>query len=73
MSALEYRHAKGWGRIEMPGGSVSLSCDMCRAHKKQHPGGGTRLIFCLGRPFMRVCRKCEPKVKAIYEGAKCDA
>lgn len=69
MSALEFRWAKGWGRIEMPGGSVSFSCDMCRAHKKQHPGGGTKLIFCLGRPFMRVCRKCEKDVRKIWGGA----
>lgn len=31
--------------------------------------GGTRLIFCLGRPFMRVCKPCEKDVKQCWEGA----
>ena len=69
MSALEFRWAKGWGRMPMPDGSASLSCDVCREHGKQHPGGGTRLVFCLGRPFMRICRKCEKDVRKIWEGA----
>ena len=70
MSALEFRHSKGWGRVTVPGGAQpTYSCEMCRAHGKQHPGGASRLIFCLGRPFMRVCRKCEATVKATWEGA----
>ena len=51
------------------GGEATYSCEMCRANRKQHPRGATRLIFALGRPFMKVCRGCEKEVRAIYEGA----
>lgn len=69
MTALEFRHAKGWGRIPMPDGSESLSCDLCRATGRQYPRAGTKLIFCLGRPFMRVCLKCAPQVEKTWTGA----
>ena len=69
MTALEFRHAKGWGRIPMPDGSDSLNCDMCRAAGKQHAGAGTKLIFLLGRPYMRVCLAHSKAVRETWDGA----
>lgn len=71
VSALEFRR-KWNGRLTMPDGTDSLRCEQCLAEGKQHGGFGTTVIFCMGRPFMRVCRTHEKKVKQVWEGA-CDA
>ena len=68
MSALEYRR-KWNARVTMPDGTDSLRCEQCLAEGKQYGGFGTTVIFLMGHPFMRVCRKCETDVKATWEGA----
>ena len=69
MSALEFRRSKGWGVQVMPDGDESISCHLCRAAGKQHPGGGSKLVFLLGKPFLRVCLKCEKDVHEVWDGA----
>jgi len=66
VSALECRSSSGWGRVAMPGGEESPNCDFCRESGKQYPSAGTRLIFALGRPFLRVCRTHEREARKIW-------
>ena len=69
MPALETRRSKGWGRLTMPDGSDRLTCDLCRATKQRYAKGGSQIIFCLGRPLMRVCIPCGKEVKRMWAEA----
>lgn len=69
MSALEIIYAKGWGRVPMPGSDDSTTCHLCREKGKQFGGDGTKLVFLLGRPFHRVCKKCADELEQMWDGA----
>lgn len=68
MNALEIRHSKGWGRIPTALGSDTFSCENCIG-KGRHAKVGSRLIWALGRPLIRVCGPCEKELIGVWKDA----
>ncbi len=56
-------------RVPTAFGEASPKCELCIAKGKTSSSFGTRFIWLLGRPAMRVCLGCSREMKKVWEGA----
>ncbi len=50
-------------------GDEGAGCALCKAEKRRYRRPASRILWVLGRPFMRVCLPHEKEARKMWEAA----